>query len=102
MAGGVVAFESSSLNKLAQSLIGHPSAPVRISVLSRGARFLLDHDVELTFHAAGVSQSPRQRAFAHGFEVRIECLSAEVRWKLARLQRENHNLKIMQYTIPLA
>ena len=43
----VAAFESSSLSKLAQSLTGHPSAPVRISVLSRGAKTLHNHDVEL-------------------------------------------------------
>ena len=42
-----VAFESLSLSKSAQSLTGHPSAPVRISVHSCGAIFLQDNDVEL-------------------------------------------------------
>lgn len=37
-AEAVVAFESSSLSKMAQSLTGHPRAPVRISVLlARGS-----------------------------------------------------------------
>ena len=43
----VVAFESSSLSSLGQSLTGHPNAPVRISLLSRGATCLQDQDVEL-------------------------------------------------------
>lgn len=51
MLGGVVAFESSSLSKSAQSSISLPSAPVRISVPSRGAILLQDHDVELNLFA---------------------------------------------------
>lgn len=43
----VVAFESSSLSSLAQSLTGHPNAPVRIALLLRGATCLQDQDVEL-------------------------------------------------------
>lgn len=60
--GDVVAFESSSLSKLAQSLVGYPSAPVRISVFSRGAIiFLQGHDVEL---------NPLQPTLTERFEFR--------------------------------
>lgn len=58
----VVAFESSSLSKMAQSLMRHPKAPVRISVLSCGAIILQDH-VELNrsmLQPTGVSPSPPQ------------------------------------------
>lgn len=67
--GGVASFESSSLNKLAQSLTGYPSAPVRISVIRTFARGNSITGSRCGADSAGVSQSPPRKAFADGFEL---------------------------------
>ena len=81
-----VAFESLSLSKLAQSLTGHPRAPVRISVHSRGAIFLQDNDVELNLFILCDCRkaNPKRRSLMDlNSELESQTLGLS-RWKPAR------------------
>ena len=98
----VVAFESSSLSSLAQSLTSHPNAPVRIAVLSRGPTCLQDQDVELNLSMLQVLYSHKVHHEERWLMDLILKPERKTAFEASESQNEIFYCGVMQCTIQLA